>query len=217
MVHKLSDEDWSVVLASHLSVAVELTTAMAPGLRRHGYGRIVYMGSAAGLVGSIGQANYAVAKAGLWGLTRAVALEMAGRDVCVNYLIPFGWTRMTESIPPANGQLRAYLRDAPRSKPDHIAPVVAWLCSKAAAGISGQIVGARGAELTVWSQPRPALRLVDTSGWDAAALDAARPQIDDHLLSLQSQFDLFGGPPIPVEDAHQSDPSFDAGDPTNPS
>src|SRR5205807_1868630 len=62
MVHKASDEDWAEVLESHLSVAVELTRAMAGGLRRDGYGRIVYVGGAAGLVGSVGQAAYAVAK-----------------------------------------------------------------------------------------------------------------------------------------------------------
>jgi hypothetical protein len=106
---------------------------------------------------------------------------------------------MTESIPPANEQLRAYLRDAGRARPEDVAPVVAWLCSKAAAGISGQIVGARGAELALWSQPRPTLRLVDTSGWDATSLDAARSQIEHHLEPLVSEFDLFNGAPIAVE------------------
>lgn len=99
MVHKATDDDWAEVLGSHLSVGVELTRVLAPTMRASSWGRIVYVGGAAGLVGSIGQAAYCVAKAGLFGLTRAVALEMAGRDVCVNYLAPFAFTRMTESIP----------------------------------------------------------------------------------------------------------------------
>ncbi|MGI8807430.1 MAG: SDR family oxidoreductase [Acidimicrobiales bacterium] len=201
MVHKASDEDWSEVLGSHLAVAIELTRALAGGMRRQGYGRIVYVGGAAGLVGSVGQAAYGVAKAGLFGLTRAVALEMAGRDVGVNYVAPFAYTRMTESIPPATEQLRRYLEDAPAARPSDVAPLVAWLCSPAAAGVSGQVFGARGAEVTLWSQPRPAVHLVDREGWSADALDRARAGLEPFLVPLESEFDLFGGPPVPVAGA----------------
>jgi len=198
MVHKASDEDWSEVLGSHLAVAVELTRALAGSVRRERYGRIVYLGGTAGLVGSAGQAAYAVAKAGLFGLTRAVALEMAGRDVCVNYVAPSAFTRMTRSIPPVTDQLRRYLETAPAARPDDIAPLVAWLCSPAAAGVSGQIFGGRGAEVTLWSQPRPVARLVDTGGWSVEALAAARSRIEGDLVPLESEFDLFGGPPVAV-------------------
>ncbi len=198
MVHKASDEDWSEVLGSHLGVAVELTRALAPAMRRDGYGRIVYLGGAAGLVGSVGQAGYAVAKAGLFGLMRAVALEMATRDVCVNYVVGFAFTRMTESIPPVTEQLRAYLDAAPGARPEDVAPLIAWLCAPAAAGVSGQVFGARGAEIALWSQPRPAVRLVDLNGWTAEALGEARAHWEGHLVPLESEFDLFGGPPVAV-------------------
>lgn len=198
MVHKASDDDWAEVLGSHLLVAVELTRAMAGGMRSEGYGRIVYLGGAAGLVGNAGQAAYAVAKAGLFGLTRAVALEMAGRDVCVNYVAPFAFTRMTESIPPVTDRLREYLRTAPAARPDDVAPLVAWLCSAAAEGVTGQVFGARGGQVSLWSQPRPAVELVDTAGWTLDALSAARARFDNHLVALESEFDLFGGPPVAV-------------------
>jgi NAD(P)-dependent dehydrogenase (short-subunit alcohol dehydrogenase family) len=198
MLHKASDADWGEVLGSHLSVAVELTRAMAGTIRRAGYGRIVYVGGAAGLVGSVGQAAYAVAKAGLFGLTRAVALEMAGRDVCVNYVAPFAFTRMTASIPPVTDQLRAYVAAARAAGPDDVAGLVAWLCSPAAAGVTGQVFGARGAELALWSQPRPEVNLVECGGWDAPALERARPRLEPHLVPLESEFDLFGGPPVAV-------------------
>ena len=198
MVHKTSDDDWSEVLGSHLAVAVEITRALAGTIRREGYGRIVYLGAAAGLVGSVGQAAYAVAKAGLFGLTRAVALEMTGRDVCVNYVAPFAFTRMTESIPPATEQLRRYLEAAPAARPHDVAPLVAWLCSSSAAGVSGQIFGARGAEVTLWSQPRPAVGFVDQQGWSADSLTDLRDRLETHLAPLASEFDLFGGPPVPV-------------------
>lgn len=197
MVHKASDDDWDEVLGSHLSVAVQLTRAMASAIRAGRVGRIVYLGSASGLVGSVGQAAYAVAKAGLFGLTRALALEMAGRDVCVNYVAPFAYTRMTESIPPVTDQLRAYLAAAPRATPDDVAPLIAWLCSPAAAGVTGQVLGARGAQVSVWSQPRPIAHADEPNGWDARRLDEiARPLFEPHLTPLESEFDLFGGPPI---------------------
>lgn len=198
MVHNVSDQDWSEVLGSHLGVAVELTRAMAGSMRRERFGRVVYLGGAAGLVGSVGQSAYAVAKAGLFGLTRAVALEMAGRDVCVNYVAPFAFTRMTQSIPPATDQLRDYLESAPGARPEDVAPLIAWLCSPAAAGVTGQVFGARGAELAVWSQPRPAVDLVREAGWGPAALAAARSEMEPFLVPLESEFDLFGRPPVAV-------------------
>lgn len=199
MVHKASDDDWAEVLGAHLSVAVELTRAMAPAVRAGRQGRIVYVGGAAGLVGSVGQAAYDVAKAALFGLTRAVALEMAGRDVCVNYVAPFAFTRMTESIPPVNDRLRAYREAAPSARPEDVAPVVDWLCSAAASGISGQVFGARGAEVALWSQPRPVVRLCEQRGWDVGRLEeSARPRFEPHLTPLESEFDLFGGPPVAV-------------------
>jgi len=197
-VDRASDDDWSEVLGAHLAVAVELTRAVAGGMRRGGYGRIVYVGGAAGLVGSFGQPAYATAKAALFGLTRAVALELAAGDVGVNYLAPFAFTRMTESIPPATPRLRAYLESAPAARPEDVAPVVAWLCSPASAGVTGQIFGARGAELALWSQPRPVATAVQSDGWDAAGVGAAVAGMGGHLVPLESEFDLFGGPPVAV-------------------
>ncbi|MDQ4131921.1 MAG: SDR family NAD(P)-dependent oxidoreductase [Actinomycetota bacterium] len=199
MLHKASDDDWSEVLGVHLHVAIELTRAVAAPIRAGRWGRVVYVGGAAGLVGSVGQASYDVAKAGLFGLTRAVALEMAGRDVCVNYVAPFAFTRMTESIPPATDQLRRYKDWAVAARADDVGRLIGWLCSQDAAGISGQVFGARGAEVSIWSQPRPAQRLFETAGWDARALSArARPAFEPYLTPLESEFDLFGDAPVAV-------------------
>jgi len=201
MIHKASDADVDEVLESHLGVALQLTRVMAGPIRSGRFGRIVYVGGAAGLVGSVGQATYAAAKAGLFGLTRAVALEMAGRDVCVNYLVPFAFTRMTESIPPVTDELRAYLASAPLATADDLAAVAVWLCSSDAAGVTGQIVGSRGAAVTLWSQPRPVVELVDPAGWQVATLaTTARSAMEAHLTALESEFDLFGGPPQAIAD-----------------
>jgi NAD(P)-dependent dehydrogenase (short-subunit alcohol dehydrogenase family) len=198
MVHRASDEDWEEVLGSHLGVAIQLSRAIAPSIRAAGWGRIVYVGGAAGLVGSVGQAPYDVAKAGLFGLTRALALELARVGACVNYVAPFAFTRMTESIPPATEQLRSYLEYAPLATAGDVAPLVAWLCSPDAAGLTGQILGIRGAEVSVWSQPRPLASLMELSGWDAHSLTRVRAELDRHLTPLESEFDLLGGPPVAV-------------------
>ncbi|MGI9022225.1 MAG: SDR family oxidoreductase, partial [Acidimicrobiales bacterium] len=198
MLHRVSDHDVDEVLDSHLGVAIQLSRAMAGAIRSTG-GRIVYVGGAAGLVGSVGQAAHAAAKAGLFGITGAVALEMAGRDVCVNYLVPFAFTRMTESIPPVTDKLREYLDSAPMATADDIAPVAVWLCSPAATGITGQVVGARGAAITLWSQPRPAIELVEPAGWDLRTLTTtAGPALAELLTPLESEFDLFGEAPHAV-------------------
>lgn len=201
MVHRASDDDWSEVLGSHLSVAVELTRAMAGSMRASRFGRIVYLGGAAGLIGNVGQASYAVAKAALFGLTRAVALEMAGRDVCVNYLVPFAFTRMTETIPPVTDRLREFLHTAPLARPEDLAALICWLCSDSAAGLSGQVIGGRGGEVTIWSQPRPVTSVVQRSGWCHASLNRQlRPGIEHHLTPLESEFDLFASDAVtPVE------------------
>lgn len=199
MIHKATDDDWAEVLGSHLGVAVELTRALAGPVRQARWGRIVYVGGAAGLVGSVGQAAYDVAKAGLFGLTRAVALEMAGRDVCVNYLAPFAYTRMTESIPPVDEVLRAYRETAAGAVPADVAPLVAWLCSADAAGVTGQVFGARGASVTLWSQPRPVTEILQPAGFDHPTLtERLIPLVEDKGTGLQGEFDLFGGPPVPV-------------------
>jgi NAD(P)-dependent dehydrogenase (short-subunit alcohol dehydrogenase family) len=199
MVHKVSDDDWAEVMGAHLDVAAHVTRAMAPALRAANFGRIVYLGGAAGLVGSVGQAAYDVAKAGLFGLTRACALEMASHNVCVNYVAPFAFTRLTQAIPPATEQLRNYLASAPLATPEDIAPLVTWLCSDAAAGISGQVFGARGAEVSIWSQPRPMARAVNRTGWAPPGLTTeALPKLEAHLTPLESEFDLFADPPTPV-------------------
>jgi NAD(P)-dependent dehydrogenase (short-subunit alcohol dehydrogenase family) len=199
MAHKASDEDWDEIIGAHLDVAIQLCRAMARPIRTAGWGRVVLVGGAAGLVGSVGQAAYDVAKAGLFGLTRALALELAGIDACVNYVAPFAFTRMTESIPPRTETLRRYLEHAAAATADDVAPLLAWLCSEAASGITGQVIGARGAEVTLWSQPRPVAAMIERRGWDAAALTAARERMEPHLVALESEFDLFGGPPVPVE------------------
>src|SRR5262249_4301754 len=117
-----------------------------------------------GLEGSPGQPNYAAAKEGIVGLTRSVALSMAKYGVRCNCIPPTADTRMTQRLP---GERRALATATP---PEAIAPVVAFLASDRAAHITGQVVGVRGDEVTLFSHPTPLRTLTGNGGWAAAAL-----------------------------------------------
>ncbi len=177
-------EDWDRVVATNLSGAYYVLRAATPVMRAHakdgrggepyGWGRIVNLTSSTGLYGNFGQSPYASAKAGLVGLTRVVAMDMARSGVTCNAVAPFAATRVTEIVEPANDEQAAYKERALRIAPDHVANVIAWLCSPAAQGVTGQLFGVRGREVFLFSQPRPVATLRrDDRDWDVDSLAAA--------------------------------------------
>jgi NAD(P)-dependent dehydrogenase (short-subunit alcohol dehydrogenase family) len=199
-IPNLAPEAWRSVLAVHLDAAFLCARALWRGLERCGQGRVVIVGGAAGLIGSFGQAAYAAAKAGQLGLVRVLALEGRRSGITANLLLPFAHTRMTESIPAATPELSAYLEHAPGARPDDVAPLVAWLCSEAGGRITGQVLGIRGGELTIWSQPRPVARVLAPSAWTGEALGSlTHPALAAQLTPLEGELDLLGGPPVPLE------------------
>jgi NAD(P)-dependent dehydrogenase (short-subunit alcohol dehydrogenase family) len=102
--------------------------------------------SSAGIYGNFGQAAYASAKAGLFGLTRVVAHDLARSRITCNAVAPFAATRVTESIQPANDAQAAYKQKALQVPAKYVARLVSFLASPGGAGISGQLFGARGRE-----------------------------------------------------------------------
>ncbi|HVE47804.1 MAG TPA: SDR family NAD(P)-dependent oxidoreductase [Acidimicrobiales bacterium] len=132
--HNLTPELIDPVLDVHLGGAFWVTRPAWVHMREQGYGRVVNTTSSAGLLGNFGQASYGAAKMGLVGLTRALAVEGAGKGIKVNAVAPLARTVMTEALFGSLGE---------RFPPDLVAPVVAWLCHEDCEA-SGEIYSAGG-------------------------------------------------------------------------
>lgn len=206
-VFKADPADWDRVIATNLAAPFYLLNAATPVMRAqakagrggapYGWGRIVNITSSAGLYGNLGQSAYASAKAGLVGLTRVAAMDLARAGITANAVAPFAHTRVTETIEPANEAQASYKARALKLDPRHVATVIAWLCSSAAQEVSGQIFGVRGREVFLFSQARPAETLIrrDTD-WDVAGLAEAAKAFTPHFTDLGTDLEAFDTEPV---------------------
>lgn len=120
--HKMADEDWLKVIEVHLQGTFSMTHALWPVLQQQQYGRIVTIGSGAGLYGNFGQANYSSAKMGILGLTQTLAKEGSKYNIQVNCVVPVAASRMTETVLTAD-----LLKEL---QPAYVAPIVTYLASE---------------------------------------------------------------------------------------
>ena len=146
LLMRMKDEDWDEVLRINLKSAFLLSRAVARPMMKSRWGRIVNVTSVVGLVGNPGQANYCAAKAGMVGLTKSLAKELASRGILVNAVAPgFIETKMTGAL---DDKYRETLTgEIPLSrigKPEEIAGPVAFLCSEEASYITGAVIEVTG-------------------------------------------------------------------------
>jgi NAD(P)-dependent dehydrogenase (short-subunit alcohol dehydrogenase family) len=195
--HKMSWSDWSDVVDVHLHGSFNMSRAVAPLFREQGSGAFVHMTSTSGLIGNFGQANYMAAKLGIMGLSRGIALDMARFNVRSNCIAPFAFTRMIESIPAQSEQDKRRIEAFQRMTPEKIAPLAVYLCSDAAADITGQIFSVLNNEIYLFNQPRPIKTIHRAEGWTpkgiAVELKAA---MAPSFTPLERSEDVFNWDPI---------------------
>ncbi|MBU6299772.1 MAG: SDR family oxidoreductase [Alphaproteobacteria bacterium] len=198
MFHKMDDKDWDAVIDVHLNGTYNICRAAIGHFRERNEGSFVLFTSTSGLIGNIGQANYAAAKMGIAGLSRIVAMEGAAKNVRSNAIAPFAWTRMIETIPvkdEASARRVQRMKNAMRA--DQVAQLAVALASPACKEVSGQLFVARGNEIFLMSQPRPIHGIGKVEGWTPQtiaehAMEAFKPSFVD----LGASSSVFGWPPI---------------------
>src|SRR5678816_707952 len=163
---------------------------------RGGYdwGRIVNIVSSAGLYGNLGQAAYASAKAGLFGLTRVTAMDLQRAQITANAVAPFARTRVTDIIQPANEAQKSYKERALKIGAHHVANLVTALCSPAGKGITGQLLGVRGREVFLFGQPRPIGKL-DVEKPETLAADLT-VRLEAKFTDLTTDLEAFNTEPL---------------------
>ena len=143
---RMSDEDWASVIQTNLSGAFYLSRAVGKLMMKQRSGSIINMASVVGVMGNAGQVNYAAAKAGLIGMTKSIARELAGRGVRANAIAPgFIATDMTDALPEAAREAAvATIAMGRLGTPEDIAAAVAFLASDDSAYITGQVIAVDG-------------------------------------------------------------------------
>jgi 3-oxoacyl-[acyl-carrier protein] reductase len=143
---RMKDEEWDQVIAVNLTAAFRLSRAVLRGMMKKRWGRIIQITSVVGATGNPGQGNYAAAKAGLVGMTKSLAAEVASRNITVNAVAPgFIQTAMTDALTDAQKEMISGRIPAGRmGVPEEIAAACAYLASQEAAYVTGQTIHING-------------------------------------------------------------------------
>ena len=185
MFHKMDDSDWDAVIDVHLNGHYNIARAAVSHFREQEEGAFVMFTSTSGLIGNIGQANYAAAKMGVVGLSRIIAMEGANKHVRSNVIAPFAWTRMIATIPVKDEASEKRVKMfQEKMRADQVATAAVALA--AAKDVSGQIFAVRGNEVFLMSQPRPVRGIGRLDGWTPQTL------VDEGLTALAGQFEDLG-------------------------
>jgi NAD(P)-dependent dehydrogenase (short-subunit alcohol dehydrogenase family) len=197
--HKMTEDDWDSVIGVHLKGSFNVSRAAATRFREQGSGAFVHMTSTSGLIGNVGQANYAAAKMGIVGLSKSIALDMARFGVRSNCISPFAWSRMIGTIPIQDEKGQKRIERMKQMTPEKIAPMAVYLVSDAATetGVSGQIFAVRMNELFLMSQSRPVRSVQRGDGWSPSDIaEHAMPALSGSFFPLDVTTNVFGWDPV---------------------
>lgn len=191
MFHKMTPADWKAVIDVHLTGAFNVCRATIEMFREQQDGAYVLFTSTSGLIGNIGQANYAAAKLGVHGLSHVVAMENASKNVRANVIAPFAWTRMIGSIPIKDEEsAKRVERFKTKMRADQVANFAVALAADGAKDVSGQIFAVRGSEIFLFNQPRP-IRGMARDWTPASVIEHALPALSGDFTDLGASASVF--------------------------
>src|ERR1700757_2328194 len=195
--HRMTAEDWLAVISVHLNGSFFVSRVAADQFRKQESGAYVHITSTSGLIGNMGQANYASAKLGITALSNTIAIDMKRFNVRSNCLSPWAWSRMTQSIPARTAEEQARVANLQQMTPDKNAPMAVFLASDAAHNVTGQVLGTRIHEIYLFSSPRPIRSLHQAEGWTPEAIaEHALPALEASFMPLDRSGDLFSWDPL---------------------
>ena len=204
-IFKTNPADWDDVVTNNLSTYFYVLNAVTPALREqakadpaYSGGRIVNMTSTAGFYGNFGQSAYASTKAGIFGLTRCVAHDMARSRTTCNAIAPFAATRVTDTIEPANDSQAQYKNRALKLSAAFVGQFVCYLCLERAKTVTGQLFAVRGKEVFLFSQPRPTARTIQNISEHGVndLANAVEQDLQPHFFALETDLEAFNTEPV---------------------
>ena len=195
--HKMTEDDFDLVIAVHLKGSFNVARACADYFRVQESGAMVHTTSTAGLIGYTGMANYAAAKLGVAGLSRSIALDMARFNVRSNAMAPHAWSRMAATMVARTPDEVRRVERQKAMTPERIAPLTVFLLSDLAAGITGQIFGCRLNEIYLYNQSRPARSVHRDDGWSPRTIhDHAIPAMRPFFTAMENSAEVLGWDPV---------------------
>ena len=193
----MSIEEWHAVIDVHLHGTFYVSRAAAPHFKTQQSGAYVHMTSTSGLIGNLGQANYAAAKLGIVGISRMIAGDMARYKVRSNCISPFAFSRMIGSIPTDTPEQAARVEKLKKLDTAQIAPMAAFLASDAAADDTAQIFAVRGNEIFLMSQSRPVRGMHTEQGWTPESIaERVLPALKPSFTPLETSGQVFSWDPV---------------------
>src|SRR5215469_16834159 len=188
MFHKMTEADWDKIIEVHLKGHFNVCRSTIEHFREQQDGSYALFTSTSGLIGNIGQTNYAAAKLGIMGLSRVLAMEGASKGVRSNIIAPTAWTRLIATIPVKDEAGAARMKAMQQAlRPDQPAKLAVALASPGAKDVTGQIFGARAETLELYSQPRPIETLTAEDTWTVGKI------LSDALPKMAAKFTPLSG------------------------
>jgi NAD(P)-dependent dehydrogenase (short-subunit alcohol dehydrogenase family) len=175
MLFNMSEEEWDDVIRVHLKGTFTVFRAASAVMRKQQFGTLIGFTSGVYALGSVAQANYAAAKAGIVTLTRSAALGLNKYGVTANVIAPVARTRMSENVPQDLAEM---------GEPEDVAPMVSYLLSDKARHVTGQVYTVVGGKIAVWCQPYEAREMHKDGRWTPEEIESRFDEVGQEEMPL---------------------------------